>query len=580
MRSRIVHPIASTRLPIDILLCILHHCDFSTIIQFSMTSKKSQSMVHQTTSLQLCIELDVNGLEIVKQSLKPGVTYAVILEELKDYRDAWLSFSFGPRLSLQQPATNSVLSHRSGQCHGEAYFKPFRVPEVGEDTNQRYPFNRIRLTDFRSPTNSDLPLDFKRSFRNFIADAKQDLIVLIDHEDVSFTQVDIHLNHISTAEAHSLARSPTLTVRFEELDEEPDFHYGGAWIMGHILVVRFTPASRKNRRICDNIAIWDWQSGLFLGRIISETNSIKPTFIDKNTLLFLAHTSELSSSSEPAQNQVALLVYHIPTALAVSAQEPQIADCYMPSCPSLRPTLIFELPRLDPNYRVLRPIFWDTLAGPGDLACQRSAQVVHSCVKTVALSLCVANKHPSNSESEHISPIRYSIFLSTDSILDHLSKNRSEDTVTIDWSDWGTTATRWFMDRNWLSDTAKIHGSTHLVTCYNLIKNGVLVTSYIREFNPQIIKRHTSNVLDQDEREKVLQGEGFCVDPTDPIRIVGNDTKTVVCIGFEQPVESTLPYMIVYRERSTLPSTGWYIHSDYLVERSGGSHLSLYQLKF
>ncbi|CUA78517.1 similar to Ubiquitin associated and SH3 domain-containing protein B (Suppressor of T-cell receptor signaling 1) (STS-1) (Cbl-interacting protein p70) [Rhizoctonia solani] len=574
-----VHPIANNRLPTDILLCILHYCDFRTIIQFSTTCKKSQIIVRQSTSLQLCVELDVNGLEIVKQSLKAGVTHAVILEELKGYRDAWLRFRFGP--PLQRPATNPIMPPRPGQCHGEAYFEPFCAPGVGEDTNKRCQFNRIQVTSFRPPTNSNPPLDFKRTFKTFSVDPKQDLIVLIEYEDASFTRVDIHLNHLSTTKPHSLAQYHTLTVRFEELDEGQGFYYGGTWIMGHILLARFTPASQKNRSNCDNIAIWNWQSGLFLGRILSGTNNTIPTFFDKNHLLFFSYTSGSSSSAKLVQSQPALLVYRIPTSITVSAQEPLIADCYMPSCPSLRPTLTLEFPRLDPKYRVSRSVLWDTLARPGDLAYQRSAQVAHSDIKTVALSLWMAEKRPS--KNGKVIPTLYSIFVSTDSILDHLSENRSEETATIIWSDWGAAATRWFADDRDCSNIAKIHGSSHLVIVYNpLRKNKIQITSCTREFNSQIIKRHTCDALDQNEREKVSRGKSLTFgDKSDDIRIVGRDTKTVVHTGFEQPVESTLPYMVVDRARSKLPFTGWYMHSDYLVEvTSIGSFLSLYQLDF
>ncbi|CAE6459718.1 unnamed protein product [Rhizoctonia solani] len=63
------------------------------------------------------------------------------------------------------------------------------------------------------------------------------------------------------------------------------------------------------------------------------------------------------------------------------------------------------------------------------------------------------------------------------------------------------------------------------------------------------------------------------------IRIVGNDTKTVVYTGFEAPVESTLPYMTLSRVQPPRPSR-WYTHSDYLIQWSGESFLSLYQLEF
>ncbi|CUA78518.1 hypothetical protein RSOLAG22IIIB_07134 [Rhizoctonia solani] len=343
-------------------------------MRFSMTCKKFQCIVHRSTRLQLCIELDVNGLEIAKQPLKAGVTYATILEELKGYRDAWFNFKLGP--PFRQVITDSIASQSYGQYHDEAYFEAFRAPEAGEYIAGHYPLNRIRISGFRSSTNSSLSVDFKRNFRNFFVDPKQDLVILIEYEGFSFTWVNIHLHHLSSVKPHSLARFPTLTVRFEELGKQPTFYYGNSWIMGYILVVRFIPTNRKKRRVCDNIVIWDWQSGLFLGQIISKPDGPKPTFIDKHHLLFFSYTSKSSSSDEPDSiplYQPALFVYRIPTTTSAVAQESVTVDGYMPLYPPpLQPTLILELPKLNLKFQFFQLMLWDTLIHPGDLAYRKS----------------------------------------------------------------------------------------------------------------------------------------------------------------------------------------------------------------
>ncbi|KAG8718674.1 hypothetical protein FRC11_003514 [Ceratobasidium sp. 423] len=180
--------------PSEVLTRILHNCDYRTILRFSMTCKESHEIVHQSVSVQLHIELEVNGLEIVEQSPKVGTSYASILQELKDYRDAWLNF----RLSLAylqriaDPATGIICPEWG--LHNEAYFGGFRRPE--EDDPEAYPLDSIQVAHFYSPTIPP-PLYFKKKTDESTVDPKQDLIVLVEHDTkqlviFSFTHAHFH----------------------------------------------------------------------------------------------------------------------------------------------------------------------------------------------------------------------------------------------------------------------------------------------------------------------------------------------------------------------------------------------------
>ncbi|KAH7333867.1 hypothetical protein B0J17DRAFT_116983 [Rhizoctonia solani] len=81
-------------LPSETLICILHLCDYKTIIRFSLACKRSHRIVCHSTSLQLHIELEINGLEIVDRSSTAGASYASILEELKGYQNVSPHHSF------------------------------------------------------------------------------------------------------------------------------------------------------------------------------------------------------------------------------------------------------------------------------------------------------------------------------------------------------------------------------------------------------------------------------------------------------------------------------------------------------
>ncbi|CAE7204374.1 unnamed protein product, partial [Rhizoctonia solani] len=73
------------RLPNELLVRTLHYCNYKVVIRFSMTCKRFYEMVRQSISLQLHIELEVGGLEILGAS---SASYASMLAELRGYWDA------------------------------------------------------------------------------------------------------------------------------------------------------------------------------------------------------------------------------------------------------------------------------------------------------------------------------------------------------------------------------------------------------------------------------------------------------------------------------------------------------------
>ncbi|KAL5638784.1 hypothetical protein ACGC1H_003216 [Rhizoctonia solani] len=99
--------------PREILVRILHNCDYVTIIRFSLTCNKAYEAVSSSVSLQLHIELEINGLEIADGSSKGNLNYSLILKELRDYRNAWLNLKLSP-LASQRIATLPGTNPSSG----------------------------------------------------------------------------------------------------------------------------------------------------------------------------------------------------------------------------------------------------------------------------------------------------------------------------------------------------------------------------------------------------------------------------------------------------------------------------------
>ncbi|CAE6466059.1 unnamed protein product [Rhizoctonia solani] len=540
------------------------------------TCIRSHEIVHLSVTLQLRIELEVDGLGIVKRPSRVNTNYQSILQELKEYRNAWLNFRLNPpviQLIVDPDVSCPHWEIRNGACIGG-----FRESEAEYEDDDR--LDRIQVVYFYSSVVPS-PLDFKKKFDHFVADANQELVVLIEYDVERSVSARVDLHHTVTGQPHPLARLPNFTVRFEDyIEEAPTWGplQTNPMIMGSILVIKFTWPEGSSDYY--DMLMWNWRSGHLLGRIHSETNDAEFTFLDKNHLLLFS--SLPNSSGDPdfeIPNQVALLIYRVPTAAGETAglQEPLNTGFYAPSYPSLEPILILELPKLNSAYRLHNYVLTPGSL-PGDPIYNKSTEVVYSHINTLALKLWITK-----SPTEHgiRTTARYAIFVNSHIILGLLCRNSPRETARVPWSQWGTIATRWFVDDDLTAaHIARTEGSLHLR--WNLAHSGTAHILSVLEFNPRIIRR---NVYDSSEiaRKRVLEGRGLtpgdafnAADPWTSIRnnldyhsnltkIVESDMKTVVHSGFEEPVESTLPYMIITRVQRMPRYAHWRIHGDCLV---------------
>ncbi|CAE6432935.1 unnamed protein product [Rhizoctonia solani] len=164
----ITRPLLITDIPSEALVHVLHYCNYKAIIQFSMTCKKSHETVRQSVSLQLHIELEINGLEIINRSSNTSGDYSTILAELKGYRDAWCSLKFD---SVVQQRVLSNIQGMEWDIKNGAY-----IGRLQGDNG----FDRIQIIHLCSPT-APAPLDPKKRFDDFMVDVGQDLVVLIEY---------------------------------------------------------------------------------------------------------------------------------------------------------------------------------------------------------------------------------------------------------------------------------------------------------------------------------------------------------------------------------------------------------------
>ncbi|CAE6498757.1 unnamed protein product [Rhizoctonia solani] len=567
-----IRPLPITCFPNEVLVHTLHHCNYRAIIRFSMTCKRAYKIVRNSVSLQLHIELEVNGFEIIDQSTKTSICYSSVLEELKGYRNAWLNLRF---VRIQQRIIPNFLHMEWNIKHG-AYIGGFRESNLEHPEDNQ--LDRIEIIHLCSPVTSP-PLDFKKKFKSFRVDVGQNLVVLIEcvKESPSFAFAYVHLHHTITGLPHPLARFPTLTVRFKGTPNamEPDI-----LVLDDNLVIKFLGPGNVASGYGYDILLWNWKSGLLLGIIHLET-SADLSFLDKNYLFAFCPLIDSASGSQES-DQVALHIYRIPI-VTPDYQEP--AEAHSPSYQTLKPILILQFPKVHKAYQ-LEGYALASVPLLGDPAYEGSTNVVYAHATTIALQLLIISLAMHDDEHK-LDDLDYCIFVNTDRIFDYLSDSNTQETVVMSWSQWGTESTRWFLDTDSLSaSAAEVFGSLYPI--WDLDRGlGTHQHLSIFEFNPQIVRRHMHafGILDQEgvlevgktsssrsctmadlKMPLILAASDAGADQDDiSMHMIGSNTKTIIKEGFEEPVESSLPFMVVTRVQRMPRHQSWQIQGDYLV---------------
>ncbi|CUA78502.1 hypothetical protein RSOLAG22IIIB_07116 [Rhizoctonia solani] len=604
---------AFDNVPQEILVTILHNCDYTTIIRFSLTCKKAYETVSSSISLQLHIELDISGLEIADGSSKGNPDYSQILKELRDYQEAWLNLKLGPMISQSVGSMKAEMPNwelRSGVHYGE-----FRASEL--DHGRDYLVDRTQLAVLGSPT---LPpsTNYGKKFSFCIIDPKQDLAILIEDEKIDSNLARFHLHSVNTGQPHPCAERPIITVNFDDdflrehdldglISTDPE-------IMGNYLAVKFSWYESDSSTT--EILVWNWRAGVLLARIHSKHRSARYTFLDKNNLLVYSVLGEDDiRSARPA-----LLIYRIPD-LRYGYSVPADTIFCPSSYPSLNSFLIFELPELHHHWGFTDQGFIlssDLL--PGDVVYTKSSTILCSHITTLGLGFQIHNNSRRQSHAygpRNGTPTEFHIFVNTRHLFAHLLRCQSEGATAhvIPWSQW-CMATRWFIDGDSMEHSMdRIYGSQYIRS--TTTKSGAQMVSIV-DFNTPVIKRHAyrsiatsrakRKVANKAETIAVLEGKGMTAGRLFQTRIaskklpiptvgqtlnqeiltetIGSDMKTVIRVGFKEPVLSCLAYRVVTKVQ-LMPRHGhWRIHGEYLVGmprrdwwEMGKPPLSLYKLK-
>lgn len=333
---------------------------------------------------------------------------------------------------------------------------------------------------------------------------------------------------------------------------------------------------------------------MLISRIPVEQHLTRYTFLDKEHLLVYSVLPKNDSQS----TRMALLIYRIPR-VPMDNEVPANIDFCPCLYPSHEPILIFELPELHPTWEFAKyHSMLDSKPLPGDVVYAKSATLLCSHVTALRLGFQIWNnphQRPYKYGSRKGTPTGFRVFVSTHHLFTHLTRHQSEGVMIIPFSQWGT-ATRWFIEDDSMEYSVdRIYRSQYIRSTTAELNKTQLVS--IVDFNPPVIKRNAFNYIatsrtkcvsvDEFEETAVLEGRGMTagslfqpwiastelsvatlgesLNQEVLTETIGSDMKTIIEVGFKDPVVSCLPYRVVTKSE-VFPEHGhWMIHGEYLV---------------
>ncbi|KAG9089543.1 hypothetical protein FRC06_001491 [Ceratobasidium sp. 370] len=398
-------------------------CGYRDILLFSATCKRHFDIVSHSSSLQLHIELEINGLRIARDLTDSHRDHRTLLRKLRRYRDSWLDLDFKPAIHQHYGDEDMPLWELRGGVFVKA-FTSGTQPLSGKP-------NSLRLFPLSAPDRS-IQVDFDTTFNEFSLDPSQDLIVLtgIDIGEVGCIGW-LRLCSSTTGQAHPLATHPVLTAELG-LHVSGTGDYDHAVEIKHDLVaVQFAYSITADERSYE-VLIWNWKRGVLLNRIDCDNGICSFVFLDRDCLVLW---SARGTSGGDTLKAIDLVVYEQVGSSRSTRDDANARLEDTTSFPSFGPTLTFQFPRLRDSAGVGTrgfALLSDYGPGTGFAAC---APFAHSTALTLGLTVSIFDAGYSN-------PLR--IFVDARKLLDHLDRAKEKAVSTLAWEDWGENATRWF----------------------------------------------------------------------------------------------------------------------------------------
>ncbi|KAJ1303184.1 hypothetical protein OPQ81_011383 [Rhizoctonia solani] len=457
--------ISLDHMPNEVIIHILRYCSFRFILSYAMTSRRGYHLVKNSAILQLHIELEVAGLEIIESM--NDATSPSLLQDVIRYQNAWANMKFGPAAELPMPKDRILLWElREGSFISAYSTSPGRKLA---DAIQVVPLDTQTLPK---------PMKFGLTFNEFTLDLSQKLVVLAVVDVPRQDRVRLLLRSSETNLFHPLAQQPIILVQLEF----PILHKKASSItlevMDDILVAKFADI----RSLAYEILIWDWKTTTLLNRICSPAGVCDLGFLDRQTLI-LYHAGPSDGST--ALRTSSLLVYrHFRSPISsdtIRSGTHIVASNYR----SLNYTFAFGFPKVHATMAILPPaLALRSDPVPGRLV-HKTEHAKFASTRAGTLGLIFPLSYNSQIEPQDVT---YRIFVSTSRLFDLMADD--PETKTFQWTAWGEQATRWFSDDSQQEDWISwVSGSRYLRTSPG-VRYGSLTLSVV-DFCPFGVKRHS-----------------------------------------------------------------------------------------
>ncbi|KAG8734847.1 hypothetical protein FRC12_018329, partial [Ceratobasidium sp. 428] len=269
------------------------------------TCRKYSRIASNSTSLQLHIELEANGLQTTERSLKYTEDHTSLLKKLRRHRDAWLDLNIRSSTNYDRNLEEGTLWELRDGVFAKAL--RYNQPES------------IFLLAFDSD-GTRTQINFGTAFDEFTMDLSQDLIVLAGVEADQLSHGWLRLCSSTTGQAHPQAQKPLLELElgFEVRVDQVRAGLPPSLtleIKNDLVAAKFECAIE----LVYEILIWNWKAGSF-------------GFLDSDRLIvWSARRSTAKSSNIPP---ISLVVYAQLSCAAPGYDAPNSGMFNIPSPPA------------------------------------------------------------------------------------------------------------------------------------------------------------------------------------------------------------------------------------------------------
>ncbi|CAE6433937.1 unnamed protein product [Rhizoctonia solani] len=563
-------------LPNEVIVRILRYCDFRTIIRYAtvgrllklvgsfvilraQTGRRGYNIVKNSVILQLQVELEVAGLEIIGPASEAPTP--CLLQDLRRYREAWANMKLGPATDLPMPKDRILLWELRDGSFISAY-STIRNRKLA-DAIQVVPLDGQELPK---------PVKFELEFHEFTIDLSQKLVVLATVDLPLQGHVRLSFCSSETSLFHPLAQRPTIMTLVGFPIRHSEASSITMEIMGDVLVTKFADI----KSLSYEILVWNWKTVILLNRISSRAGICDLGFLDRQTLA-LYHAAPSDGSTD--LRAVSLRIYRdflSPTGSRVADSDDHI---FTRDYPNLDYTFSFDFPEILSTISILpSALALRSDPIPGRLV-HKTDNAKFVSTRAGTLGLIFPLSYDTRIEPQEIT---YRIFVSISRLYDLM--NNHSGTKTFEWSEWGERTTRWFSDDNQQADWISwVSGSRYLRSSPG-VRYGSLTLSVI-DFCPFSVKRHSEPHPNQiAPPTQPLKGRNASIEQrwARPLRdwwnspdwsssdervfvdVVGSETSTIVEIGFQRPVTSRLGWRSVIMARP-VPTKIWLIEGSHVI---------------